>query len=268
MHWAILLTFVTILPSTFARAEDIPAIAAAADLQSVLPEVAEAFQEETGQRVRFSFGSSGNFSRQIAQGAPFDVFMSADEAYVLALQQAGLAVDKGVIYGLGRLVIFASHGAPLAPDADLKGLAEALADGKIQRFAIAHPEHAPYGRAAREALIRAGLWEAIQKRLVLGENAAQAAQFALSGSAQGGIIPYSLALDPAISARGRFALLPLHTHSPLRQRMVLLKDASPTARRFYAFVQGPLGRRILERYGFDLPDGGKSDNQACQAVVC
>jgi len=130
-----------------------------------------------------------------------------------------------------------------------------LRDGRLSKFAIANPEHAPYGRAAQEALERAGLWDAIKPKLVLGENVSQATQFATTGSAQGGIIPLSLALTPQVKAAGTFALIPEDWHKPLRQRAVLVKGAGKTARAFYAFLQGPEARAVLKRYGFAVPGG-------------
>jgi molybdate transport system substrate-binding protein len=235
------------------RAADGPLVAAAADLQYALSEIAGLFGEETGQTVRIAFGSSGNFRRQITQGAPFELYLSADEGYVRALSEKGFTVGDGAVYAMGRVVIFAPHGSPLIPDAGLRNLEAALADGKLKRFAIANPDHAPYGRAAREVLMKAGLWERLEDRLVVGENAAQAVRFAASGSAQGGIIPYSLSLAPSVSAHGTFALVPEDWHRPLRQRMVLLKNAGEAARRFYAFIQSPAAREVFERHGFMLP---------------
>ncbi len=237
---------------------DEPVIAAASDLQFALPAIADRFAKETGESVRLSFGSSGNFRRQIAQGAPYQMFMSADEAYVLTLQRAGFAVDGGVLYAVGRVVIVAPRGSTLGADAQLKGLAAALAAHHVTKFAIANPQHAPYGRAARAALQHAGLWDAIQDHLVLGENVSQAAQFAVSGSADGGIIAYSLALSPKMSRIAHFALIPEDWHPPLRQRMVLLKGAGDTAKKFYAFVQSPAARAVLRRYGFVLPGDASS----------
>jgi molybdate transport system substrate-binding protein len=145
------------------------------------------------------------------------------------------------------------RGSPLEPDGTLVDLRAALADGRLQKFAIANPEHAPYGRRAEEALRHAGLWDQMQDKLVLGENVSQAAQFATSGDAEAGIIAYSLALSPKIGAIADYALIPDDWHEPLRQRMVLLKGAGDTAGRFYAFVASPSGRNILKRYGFVLP---------------
>jgi molybdate transport system substrate-binding protein len=231
-------------------------VAAAADLRFALTELAGRFREDTGHAVNLSFGSSGTFTHQIEQGAPFELFLSADEAFAFRLADVGLAVDRGVLYGIGRLVVFAPHGSPLEVDAELRGLRAALAEDRIRRFAIANPEHAPYGRAARAALQHAGLWQVVEGRLVLGENASQAMQFAASGSSQGGIVPLSLSKAQEVAALGRFALIPADWHlaEPLRQRAILLKGASDAARAFYAFLQTPAARDVLVRYGFLLPD--------------
>lgn len=241
-----------------ALAKEVPVIAAAADLQFALPEVADRFRQETGRDVKLAFGSSGNFFRQIHGGAPYEVFMSADEEFVFELAAKGLALDEGEVYGIGRIVLFTPRGSPLKPDGTLSDLKAALADGRLKKFAIANPEHAPYGRRAEEALRHAGVWEAIGEKLVLGENASQAAQFATSGSVEAGIIPYSLALSPKVAERGAFALIPGHWHRPLRQRMALLEGAGETAEAFYAFLKGPEARAILARHGFVQPgeDGG------------
>jgi molybdate transport system substrate-binding protein len=238
---------------TEARAEEPPTIAAASDLQFALTEVAAAFKAESGLDVKLAFGSSGNFARQIRQGAPFQMFLSADENYVLDLAEEGFTRDDGALYAVGRIVIIAPHGSPLAAGGMLEDLRAALVDGRVQKFAIANPEHAPYGRRAEEALRHAGLWEAIENRLVLGENVSQAAQFATSGSAQGGIIAYSLALSPKVSALGTFELIPAEWHDPLRQRMVLLKAAGSAAERFFGFMQERAARAIMRKYGFVLP---------------
>jgi molybdate transport system substrate-binding protein len=230
-----------------------PIIAAAADLQFALEAVAAAFRTDTGASVRLTFGSSGNFARQIRQGAPFQMYLSADEQYVLDLARDGLTRDEGDLYAIGRIVVFAPHHASLEPDANLDDLAAALGDGRLRKFAIANPEHAPYGRRAEEALRHRGLWEAIRPMLVLGENVSQAAQFAASANAEGGIVAYSLALSDQVSARGSYALIPADWHTPLRQRMVLIRNAGPVAERFYEYLQQPAARVILRRYGFALP---------------
>lgn len=235
------------------KAQDAPTVAAAADLKFALEDIAQSFTKSTGKSVKLTFGSSGNFRRQIAEGAPFELFMSADEQFVSALAKEGHTLDEGTLYAIGRVVIMVPNGSPLKADSELKDLAAALADGRLRKFAIANPEHAPYGRAAQQALTKAGLWEKIRDKLVLGENVSQAAQFATSGSAQGGIIALSLARAPSVSKLGQYALLPAESHDPLRQRMVLLKKAGDTAKVFYQFVQQPDARAIFRQYGFLLP---------------
>lgn len=240
-----------------ARAQaEVPVIAAASDLQFALEEVRQAFVIETGRTVRLAFGASGNLARQIRQGAPFEVFLSADETYVRALAGAGITRDDGAIYALGRLAILVARGSPLSADGSLADLRAALADGRVGKFAIANPAHAPYGRRAEEVLRHQGLWQAISPKLVLGENVSQAAQFAASGNAQGGLVAHSLALAPRLADHTAFALVPDQWHSPLRQRMVLLKGAGPVAEQFYDFLRQPAARAILERNGFAVPGVG------------
>ncbi len=235
------------------RAQDAPVVAAAADLRFALAEVAEAFTEDSNREVRLAFGSSGDFSRQIRQGAPFEMFLSADEEFVLDLAATGFTVDDGMLYAVGHLAIMVPTGSPLKADGTFADLKAALDDGRLKKFAIANPEHAPYGQCAEEALRQAGLWEAIAGRLVFGENAAQAVQFAVGGDTQGGLVAYSLALSPSVSKRGSYALIPAAWHRPLRQRMALIKGAGETARLFYRFMQSPSARAILAHYGFTLP---------------
>lgn len=234
--------------------DDAPVVAAASDLQFAVEEIAAAFAAETGMRVRLSMGSTGNFARQIREGAPFEIFMAADEHFIADLYADGLMRDEGDLYGVGRIVIMVPHGSTLTPDAELNNLAEMLAAGQITRFAIANPEHAPYGMRAREAMITRGIWDNLQPVMVLGENVSQAAQFALSGNVEGGIIAYSLALAPQVAPKGTFELIPEDWHEPLRQRMALLTNAGPVAEAFYAYMMEPAAREIMKRYGFVLPE--------------
>jgi molybdate transport system substrate-binding protein len=236
-----------------AGAQEPPLIAAASDLQFALPELVEAFTRASGQTVKLALGSSGNFARQIRQGAPIQMFLSADESYVADLARDGFTKDAGELYAIGRIVLIVPQGSPLKPDGTLADLQAALADGRLTKFAIANPEHAPYGKRAEEALRHRGLWEAIRPKLVLGENISQTAQFAISGSAQGGIIAQSLAVSPKITGFGSSELIAAEWHAPLRQRMVLVRGAGSVAQRFYAFVQSAEAREIFRRYGFMLP---------------
>ena len=239
--------------STVMAQTSAPVVAAASDLSAALPEIAGQFTRQTGERVELVFGSSGTLARQARDGAPFELFMSADEAFVTDLAKAGLTRDGGALYAIGRLALFAPTGSPLVPARGLQDLRRLLTENKLVRFAIANPAHAPYGRAAEAVLRAGGLWADLQPSLVLGENVAQAAQFAVSGNAVGGLIAHSLALAPGLKDRGTYALVPDTDHPPLRQRMVLLGRSGPVAGRFYQYLQGRSARVILERYGFTLP---------------
>jgi molybdate transport system substrate-binding protein len=230
-----------------------PLVAAAANLNFALTEIADRFARERGARVELVFGASGALTRQIQDGAPFELFLAADEEFPARLAAAGFTRDAGVVYATGRLVIFAPAGSPLAVDERLDGLGTLVRAGAVGRFAIANPEVAPYGRAA-EAVLRAhGLWEPLRPRLVLGDTIAQAAQFATTGNAVGGLLAYSLVLGPGFTARGTHALVPEADHPPLRQRMVLLKRASALAGQFYDYLQQPMAREILRRHGYGTP---------------
>jgi molybdate transport system substrate-binding protein len=252
--FAITLALLSVLPGRGVLAQsDAPVIAVASSMQFAVTEIAEAFSNDTGQTVRLSFGSSGNFARQIREGAPFEVFIAADEDIIVDLHKDGFSPDEGRVYAIGRLVLAVPHGSPLAPDGSLAALKAALAEGRITRFAIANPEHAPYGMRAREALVHQGLWEDVQPYLVLGENITQAAQFALSGNAEGGITAYSLVLSAELKDLGTWELIPQEWHAPLRQRIVTLNDAGETAQAFYAYMDSETAHDIMKRYGFDLP---------------
>ena len=236
------------------RSSEMPIIGAASDLQFALAEITEAFRNDTGHEVVLTFGSSGNLARQIRQGAPYEVYLSADETFVLDLAKDGFTRDDGRPYAEGRIVIIVPHGSPLKADGSFDDLKKALADGRLAKFAIANPDHAPYGKRAKEALRHAGVWDAVRPKIVLGENVAQAAQFATSSNTEGGIIAHSLALSPKVSALGAFDLVPKDWHSPLRQRMVLLNDAGPVAEVFYSYLQQNTARAILRKHGFVIPD--------------
>lgn len=228
-----------------------PLIAAASDLQFALGEIASRFEKDTGRRVALNFGSSGNFARQIRQGAPFELFMSADEEFVFRLADAGFTRDRGDLYAMGRIVLYVPRGSPIGLDPGLAGLRAGWE--RVRRFAIANPEHAPYGRAAREALQSLGMWDLARPKLVLGENIAQTAQFVTTGNAEAGIVALSLALAPELARNGRYVELPESLHRPLRQRMVLTARAGDTAATFYRYLQQPAARAVLKKYGFGPP---------------
>ncbi|QFU02791.1 Molybdate-binding periplasmic protein precursor [Halomonas sp. THAF5a] len=234
-------------------------VAVASSLQFAFPALVERFRAQGGAPVRVNYGASGNFRRQIAQGAPFELFLSADEQSVLALHQAGHLADTGVVYAVGRLAWIqpAGRGALPSESAPLAAVEAAIADHRAgegrPRVALANPEHAPYGIAARQALEQAGLWAASAPLRVMGENVSQAARFALADEARGGLVAYSLALAPALGERAEHVLIPADRHAPLRQRMALVPDAGEAARALYAWLQGEEARAILARFGFQPP---------------
>jgi molybdate transport system substrate-binding protein len=230
-----------------------PTIAAAANLNFALTEIADTFARARGRRVALVFGASGTLTRQIRDGAPFELFLAADEEFPNQLTAAGLTRDAGAVYAVGRLVVFAPKGSPLAVDERLDGLARLAQAGGVSRFAIANPEVAPYGKAAEAVLRKRGLWDAIRPRLVLGDTIAQAAQFATTGNAVGGLIAYSLVLAPDFGERGMYAVIPDADYPPVRQRMVLLKRATSTAAQFYEYVLTDPARAILRKHGYAVP---------------
>jgi molybdate transport system substrate-binding protein len=240
-------------PAAAAAAQGGPIVAAAANLNFALTEIAEQFARERGSRVELVFGASGTLARQIQDGAPFELFLAADEEFPNQLTKAGLTRDAGVVYAVGRLAIFAPTGSPLTVDDRLDGLARLIKAGGVNRFAIANPDIAPYGKAAEAVLRKRGLWDAIRSRLVLGDTIAQAAQFATTGNAVGGLLAYSLVLAPGLAARGKHAVIPDADHPPLLQRMVLLKRAGSTVTQFYAYLQEEAARAILRKHGYGMP---------------
>ena len=233
-----------------AGASDAPLIAAASSMQFALREIAQSFKQETGIELRITLGASGKLFRQIENNAPFELFISADDRLAQDLAASQHARLPRVILARGRLAVFAAGGSPLQPDSRLNGLADALAKGQISKFAIANPAHAPYGRRAREALQSAGLWARLQDKLVMGENVAQAAQFAISGAAQGGMVAHSLLVTDKTSDRGRYALLPESWHQPILHSMVLLENSDDTTMAFFQYLRSPRAQQILSRFGY------------------
>lgn len=236
------------------NAQSAPTIAVSANMKFAMEEIAEVFSKQTGQQLRLSFGSSGNFATQIQHGAPFELLISADEFYVAQLVAAGVTKDQGDIYAYGRLALVAPYSSSLALDSDLSGLRKLISDNQLKRFAIANPAHAPYGERAVQILKDKSLWDAINPYIIMGENAAQATQFALSGSTQGGIVPLSLAKASNTSKLGRYLALPDTLFEPIAQKMVLINTASDTTQQLYKFMLSPQAQAILIQYGFNVPD--------------
>lgn len=237
-----------------AGAAEVPGlrIAAASDLQAALPSLVRAFERETGRSVTVSFGSSGNFFSQIQNGAPFDVFLSADIDYPKQLESARLA-EPGTLYpyATGSIVLWTRRGSGVDVQ---KGL-ETLSSAGIRRIAIANPEHAPYGRAAVAALRAVGLYDQLRAKLVLGENVSQAAQFVQSGNADAGIIPLSLARSAGLSTVGQYADIPASLYPPIEQAAVIVRASrhKDTARAFLAYLKRVDVMKALADAGFGPP---------------
>jgi molybdate transport system substrate-binding protein len=225
-------------------------IAAASDLKGCLDEVAANFRKaHAGDEVELVYGSSGKFKTQIEQGAPFDLFFSADIAFPRELLKANLATGEVHPYAIGRLVLWSQ-----AIDASSLKVTD-LTRTDIQKIAIANPQHAPYGKRAEEALRATGVWEKVESRLVYGENIAQTAQFAESGNAQVGIIALAMVLGPEMAGKGSYSLVPDSLHEPLEQGFVITKRAAgnPLAIAFTDYMGAQETRAVMVRYGFVLP---------------
>lgn len=226
-------------------------VAAASNLKFVLADLQTQYHQQTGQKIEFSYGSSVQLARQIQQGLPVELFISADEEQVAWLAQAGLTRDAGQRYALGRLALISRKGSGMPVDLGLQAALKALKPG--DKLAIANPQLAPYGRAAQQVLQHAGAWDAVQKQLVLGDHVGQATQFVLSGAAPLGITAYSLTLAPEAAERLQVWPVPTALHAPLPQRLVLLKKAGPQAVAFRDFLLSPAARPTWLRHGYALP---------------
>lgn len=225
-------------------------IAAASDLKFALDEIVMVFSKVNPEdRVEIIYGSSGRFQTQIRQGAPFDMYFSADISYPRALMAEGYSGSEVHPYGVGRIVLW-------SPSRDAGKMTLTDLDGRdIRKIAIANPRHAPYGKRAEEALRAAGMWEKVEARLVYGENIAQTAQFLQTGSADIGIIALSLALNPVLARRGAYALIPDKLHQPLEQGFIITRRAAANqlAQTFARFMDGQEARAVMTSYGFVLP---------------
>jgi molybdate transport system substrate-binding protein len=241
-----------LLAHAFCVAQEIT-IAAASDLQFVLPDVKTRFEKDTGARVQLIFGSSGNFFTQIQNGAPFDLFFSANIEYPQKLE-AERRAEPGTLYeyAVGKLVLWVQKDSSL----DLHRGLQVLLDPTVKKISIGNPEHAPYGRAAVAALRHEGIYEKVAGRLVLGENISQAASFVVSGSADVGILALSLALAPSLKERGKYAEISADEYPPIRQAAVILRSSKQkqVAEQFLAYLKTPATVELLSRYGFSAPN--------------
>jgi molybdate transport system substrate-binding protein len=248
----LLLCFAMVAPA-LAQEKRVVTVAVAANMKPAFEEIAAAFRKANpAVEVSATYGASGTFLAQIANGAPFDLFLSADSEFPAKAVEKGLAAGAPFPYAYGKLVVWAPKGT--LPDLEKQGLA-ALAASSVQKIAIANPDVAPYGRAARAALEKAGLLDAVKDRLVMGQSVSQAAQFVESGNAQAAFLPLSLTRVPPLSQAGRAWTVPPSLYDRVEQSGVVLKAARQPelARALAAFLQGEASRTILARYGYELP---------------
>jgi len=250
----ILVLVLSLLPATGANiaiAEDLT-IAAASDLNFAFREIAAEYEHTTGNGVRLVFGSSGNFYAQIQNGAPFDLYFSADIGYPKKLIDEGLAVPNSLYqYATGQIVLW----VPKESSLDITKGMDTLLDPAIKKIAIANPKHAPYGRAAVSAMEHYKIYERVKDKFVLGENISQTAQFAQSGAADIGIIALSLALAPTMQPLGSYWLIPQDAHPSIDQGVAIIKASKNQdgGRKFLELLQAPAAKAIMKRYGFVLP---------------
>jgi molybdate transport system substrate-binding protein len=241
------------LISPLCRAQEI-IVAAAADLQFAMQDVAARFQKQTGETVKVTYGSSGNFFQQIQNGAPFDMFFSANLDYPKKLEAAGL-IEPGSFYPYadGKIVIWIKNDSKL----DLKSGMQVLLDPSVKKIAVANPQHAPYGQAAVAAMQKANIYEKVKDKFVLGENISQTASFVVSGAADVGIVALSLALSPNMKDKGRYAEVPTGDYPPIEQACVILKSSrnKEAAGQFLSYFKSDAVADIFKNYGFDVPSG-------------
>ncbi len=243
--------FAILLVARLSTAQEIT-VAAAADLQFAFQDVATRFEKDSGKHLKLIFGSSGNFFAQIQNGAPFDVFFSADIDYPKRLEAAGLAEPGSLYpYAAGKIVLW----VPKESKLDLSHGLQVLLDPGVRKIAIANPEHAPYGRAAIAALRHENFYDKVSAKFVLGENISQTATFVVSGSADVGIVALSLALAPSMKEKGRYVEIPTDDYPAIEQGAVILKSSpnKELGRQLFAFLKTAALQDLLRSYGFSIP---------------
>jgi len=249
---AVAVALVLVLSAGLCAAQEIT-VAAAADLQFAMQEVGTRFQQESGKTVKLIYGSSGNFAQQLQNGAPFDMFFSANLDYPRQLEAAGLTVPGTFYqYAIGKIVVWVPNDSKL----DLSSGLKALLNPSIKKIAIANPQHAPYGKAAVAAMQKENIYDQVKDKFVLGENISQTASFVASGSAEVGIIALSLALSPNMKDKGRYAEVDAGDYPAIEQACVIMRSSKnkDIAQQFLKFIQSPPIRELFKKYGFAIPN--------------
>ena len=226
-------------------------VATAADLQFAMQDIVDQFQRQTGKQVRVIYGSSGNFFQQLQNGAPFDMFFSANLDYPKKLESAGLAEPGSYYeYAKGKIVLWVPTGSKI----NVKSGLSVLLEPSVRKIAVANPQHAPYGQAAVAAMQKAGVYEKVKEKFVLGENVSQTASFVMSGAADVGIVALSLALSPNMKGKGDFTVIPQDQYPPIKQASVILSSSKnkDIAKQFLSFIKTAVAAETMKRYGFDV----------------
>lgn len=244
---------VIVLFAVLVNAQDVT-VAAAADLQPAMQEIGGRFQKETGKTIRVTYGSSGNFLQQLQNGAPFDMFFSANLDYPKKLEVAGLTEPNSFYqYATGKIVIWVRNDSKL----DISSGGPSLLNPAISKIAIANPIHAPYGQAAVAAMKKAGVYDKVATKFVMGENISQTASFVVSGAADVGIIALSLAVSPNMKGQGRYFEIPTQDYPPIEQACVILKSSQhkADATAFLNFIKTHAISELFRSYGFAVSGG-------------
>lgn len=230
-------------------------IAAAADLKVPLQEIADQFSKEKGITLKLEFKPAGDFYHEILKGnAPYEIFMSADETFPVELNEKGFTQGQGVRFALGNVGLFVPKNSSIKADAELKDLKAAVKDGRLKKFVIADPHHAPYGVAAQEVLTSIKIWSSIKPKLIMAKSSTKVVEVIAEKSAQAGIIPMSVKNVPAVLSAGSIVEIANKWHKPINQRMVLMKTASAAAKEFYDYIQQPPAQAVLQHHGYSAPE--------------
>lgn len=247
-----LIFILLLLAPALVRAES-PVVAVAANMTRAMTEIAARYQAKTGKKIKLTFGSSGNFTRQIQQGAPYTLFLSADLKYVDMLAQRNRTASKAIPFAVGEIGILIPNSSVLSDAADVHAIFQSLMYDQYRKIAIANPETAPYGAAAVQALQSGGLWAIPSQKMLIAENAAQVVQYGLTGSVDAAIIPSSFAVYPGFRGEGKFFPIPANWYDPIEQYLVLLRGAGTSTKAFLNYLEGDDAKEIIRKYGYTLP---------------
>lgn len=250
-HTKVIIVLISLLLISNVARSQTTTIAVAANLKEAFTSILAANQALKLDQLKIIYGSSGHFTTQIMNGAPFNLFISADEQYPLELYKLGKTVDQGKIYAQGKIVLIANNSSGISLTGDREGLIKAI--NKANKIALAKPELAPYGRAAEEYLKAMGLWELAKPKLVFADNVALAAMFVLTGAADMGITALSLAQSPALTKETHYLVIHDKLYGPIKQRMVLIKNPTPLAQEVYQYLQSKKAQELLIEFGYKAP---------------